>query len=282
MDTVWFEDLSSVHLADRLERAFGAAGSLRTWSNSRGLQPLYLRAMSAARGLTHVVALFSLIAGVAGCGEVVGQPGAVLPAHTQSFPIEPASPLRAGVDAMTGLQQRPMRPPTLAPNASQPPRSLPAGCARTAPCATCTASSMTDLGSLAPNYGAGVGPAYLSGQVSWYSAGQVAVLMVDSRYSGPLLVRPFQLEGEGTSAVTLADLPSSDVIKQEPRVAVVPALHTPGGGLYLRPVAPTSSWREWNGLLSTDSPGCFGLQVDGDVFTEFILIVVNPGKPPGG
>lgn len=141
---------------------------------------------------------------------------------------------------------------------------------------------MTDLGSLAPNYGAGVGPAYLSGQVSWYSAGQVAVLMVDSRYSGPLLVRPFQLEGEGTSAVTLADLPSSDVIKQEPRVAVVPALHTPGGGLYLRPVAPTSSWREWNGLLSTDSPGCFGLQVDGDVFTEFILIVVNPGKPPGG
>ena len=141
---------------------------------------------------------------------------------------------------------------------------------------------MTDLGPLAPNYGAGVGPTYLSGQDSWYSAGQVAILMVDSHYSGPLLVRPFQLGGDGKSTVTLADLPSTDVIKQEPRVAVVPALHTTGGGLYLGAVTPTSFWREWNGLLSTDSPGCFGLQVDGDVFTEFILFVVNPGNPPGG
>ena len=238
--------------------------------------------MSAARSVTHFVALVSFTAGVAGCGQVVGQPGAVLPAHTQSFPTELASSLPAGVDAMTGLQQRPMRPPTLAPNASKPPRSLPAGCASTAPCATCTASSMADLSRLAPNYGAGVGPAYLSGQGSWYSAAQVAILMVDSRYSGPLLVRPFQLGGDGKSTVTLADLPSFDVIKQEPRVAVVPALHTPGGGLYLGAVAPTSFWRAWNGLVSTDSPGCFGLQVDGDVFTEFILFVVNPGTSPGG
>ena len=228
------------------------------------------------------MALVSLIAGVAGCGEVVGQPGAVRPAHTQSFPTEPASPLPAGADPMTALQQRPMRPPTVAPHASQPPGSAPAGCASTAPCETCTASSIVDLGSLTPNYGAGVGPAYMSGQDSWYSGGQVIVLMVDSRYSGPLLVRSFQVGGDGKSTVTLADLPSSDVIKQEPRVAVVPALHTTGGGLYLGAVAPTSFWREWSGLLSTDSPGCFGLQVDGDLFTEFILFVVNPGVSPGG
>ena len=143
---------------------------------------------------------------------------------------------------------------------------------------------MTDLGSLAPNYGAGVGPAYLSGQFSWYASvvAQGTIIMVDSKYSGPLLVRPFQLAGDGKSTVTLADLPSTDVIKQEPRVAVVPALHTTGGGVYLDAVAPTSFWREWNGVLSTDSPGCFGLQVDGDVFTEFILFVVNPGTSPGG
>ena len=226
--------------------------------------------------------MVGLAAGLAGCGQVVGEyPGALRPAHTQSFPTEPASPLPAGVDAQTGLQQRPMRPPALAPNAAPPPRSAQPGCASTAPCETCTASSIVDLGSLAPNYGAGVGPAYLSGQDSWYSAGEVAVLMVDSKYSGPLLVRPFQLGGDGTSTVTLADLPSTDVIKQEPRVAVVPAIHTTGGGLYFGAVAPTSSWREWNGLLSTDSPGCFGLQVDGDVFTEFILFAVNPGIPPG-
>ena len=238
--------------------------------------------MSAARGLTHVVALLSVIVGVAGCGEVVGRPGPVLPAHTQSFPIEPASQLPAGVDAMTGLQQRPIRPPTLAPNASKAPGSLPPGCTSTAPCATCTASSIVDLGSLTPNYGAGVGPAYMSGQDSWYSGGQVIVLMVDSRYSGPLLVRSFQVGGDGKSTVTLGDLPSSVLIKQEPRVALFPALHTTGGGLYLGAVAPTSFWREWSGLLSTDSPGCFGLQIDGDVFTEFILFVVNPGTPPAG
>jgi hypothetical protein len=266
----------------------GASGSLRTGSNPTGSQPLHLQAMSAARSVTHFVALVNLAACLAGCGEAVGYPAAVPPAHTQSFPTEPASPLPAGVDAMTGLLQRPMRPPAPAPHASQPPPSALAGCASTAPCETCTASSIADLGSLAPNYGAGVGPAYLSGQDSWYSSGQVAILMVDSRYSGPLLVRAFQLGDERNATVTLADFPSPDpstglpVIKQEPRVAVVPALHTTGGGLYLGAVAPTSFWRAWYGLLSTDSPGCFGLQVDGDVFTEFILFVVNPGTSPGG
>jgi hypothetical protein len=251
-------------------------------SNSTGLQPLCLQAMSAARSLTHFVALVSLTAGVACCGEVVGQPGPVMPAHAQSFPNEPASPLATGVDAMTALQQRPMRPPIVAPHSPEPSRSLPPGCAVTAPCETCTASDTVDLGSITPNYGAGVGPAYLSGQDSWYSAGQVVVLMVDSKYFGPLLVRPFQLGGDGKSTVTLADLLPTDVIKQGPRVTVVPALHTTGGGLYLDAVAPTSFWREWTGVLGTDSGGCFGLQVDGDVFTEFILFVVNPGTPPGG
>jgi hypothetical protein len=252
------------------------------WRNSTRWQPLYWQAMSAARIVTHFVALVSLTAGVAGCGGVVGQPGPIQPAHTRSFPTEPASPLPAGVDAMTGLEQRPIRPPAVPPNAAEPSASRPPGCANTAPCQICTASSIVDLGSLAPNYGAGVGPVYLSGQDSWYSAGQVAVLIVASKYSGPLLVRPFQLGGDGKSTVTLADLPSTDVVKQEPRVAVVPALHTTGGGLYLAAVAPTSSWREWDGVLSSDSPGCFGLQVDGDVFTEFILFVVNPGTSPGG
>src|SRR5256886_16410780 len=175
---------------------------------------------------------------------------------------------------MTGLQQRPMRPPTLAPNAPQPPHSAPAGCASTAPCETCTASAMADLGSLAPNYGAGVGPAYLSGRDSWYSGEQVAILMVDSKYSGPLLVRAFQLGGNGKSTVTLADFPSPDpstglpVIKQEPRVAVVPAPHTPGGGLYLGAGAPPPSWRAWNGFRSPHTPEGYGLQGAAAGFTE--------------
>jgi hypothetical protein len=228
---------------------------------------LYLQAMSVARIVTHSVAVVSLAAGLAGCGEV-GYPGAVPPTHTQSYRSESASPLPVGVDGMTGLQQRPMRPPVAATNG------------------ICSVSSTNNLGAVAPNYGAGVGPVYLSGQDSWYSAGQVAVLMVDSKYSGPLLVRPFQLGGNGKSTVTLADpsWPDNGTTDKERQhgVAVVPAVRTTEGGLYLGAVAPTSFARAWFGLLSTDSPGCFGLQVDGDVFTEFIVFMVNPGTPPPG
>src|SRR6266852_4239574 len=98
----------------------------------------------------------------------------------------------------------------------------------TLPNETRTASSIADLGSKAPNYGAGVGPVYMSGQDSWYSGGQVTILMVDSKYSGPLLVRAFQLGGNGKSTVTLADFPSTDIAnaadkERQHGVAVVPA-----------------------------------------------------------
>ena len=223
--------------------------------------------MSAARSVTHVVALVSLAAGLAGCGEV-GYHGAIPPAHSRPFPTEAASPLPAGVDPMAGLRQRPMRPPTLAPYE------------------TCAASVTNDLGGVSPNYGAGSGPAYLSGQNSWYSGGQAAFLMVDSRYSGPLLVRPFQLRGDGKSTVTLAGSPTVNANAADKErshgVALVPAVHTTEGGLYFGAVAPSSFWRGWLGQLSTDNPGCFGFQVDGDVFTEFIVFEVNPGNAPPG
>jgi hypothetical protein len=214
------------------------------------------------------VSLVSLTVGVAGCGEV-GQPGALPPAHTQVFPTVAASRLPAGVDALTGLQQRPMRPPALGPNG------------------TCSVSSTADLGAAAPNYGAGVGPVYLSGQDSWYARGQATILMVDSKYSGPLLVRTFELGGDGKATVTLADEPSSATANTADKesqhgVSVVPALHTTGGGLYLGPVARTSDWRAWLGSLSANGPRCFGLQVDGDDFTEFIVLTINPGNPPLG
>src|SRR5438270_6427762 len=113
--------------------------------------------MSMARCVAHFVALVSLVAGLAGCGEVVGYRGALPPAHTRSFPTETASPPPPGVDALTALQQRPIRPPTLASGEA------------------CFASSISDLGGVAPNYGAGVGPIYLSGQNTWYSGGPAAI-----------------------------------------------------------------------------------------------------------
>ena len=47
-----------------------------------------------------------------------------------------------------------------------------------------------------------------------------SVVVVDSQYSGPLLVRAFQLGGNGKSTVTLADFPSPGNIKTEHGVAL--------------------------------------------------------------
>jgi hypothetical protein len=142
-----------------------------------------------------------------------------------------------------------------------------------------------DLGAAAPNYTFGGGPVDMSGQSSWYSRGQTAILTVDATYSGPLLVRGFQLNGQGTSTVTLAELAmpvwTADKEKQH-GVDVVPAVHAAGGGLYLQAVVPSSFSRGWFGWLTTDGPGCFGLQVDGDVFTEFIVFSVKAGTAPPG
>ncbi len=216
--------------------------------------------MPGARILARLVVLVSLAAGLAGCGEP--------PDHAQSYGTERASPLPAGIDTMTGLQQRPIRPPALSPDW------------------ICSVSSTADLGAVAPNYGVGEGPVYLSGQDSWYSGGQVAILMIDSRYSGPLLVRPFQFGQEGNSTVTLADFssPNSGMEDKERQhgVAMVPALETTEGGLFIGAIAPSPFWRAAEGRLSTAGRGCFGLQVDGDVFTEFIVFVVKAGMPPPG
>jgi hypothetical protein len=206
-----------------------------------------------------------LAAGLAGCGGTISWRSPD-PTPAQVFTGDlPASSLPTGVDTVTALQARPMRPPTLAPNAK------------------CPASAQADLGAIAPNYGYGVGPVYLSGQTSWYSGGQVTILMADSKYSGPLLVRGFQLSGEGLSAVTLATTAIDPTDKEKQHgVTVVPGLLTDSGGLFLEGVVSSKFWRAWFGRLSTDSPGCFGLQVDGDSFTEFVVFSVQAGIPPPG
>jgi hypothetical protein len=168
-----------------------------------------------------------------------------------------------GADPMAVLRQRPLNLPVLTSTAG------------------CPASSE------APGYGFGVGPVYLSGQSDWYSGGQTAVLMVDSTYTGPLLVRAFQLGGAGTSQITLADLPPTDlsniaVKESQHSVAVVSAVHTPEGGLELQSDLGSPSWRAWFGRLSTSGPGCFALQLDGAAFSEVIVVNVLGGPPPPG
>ncbi|MDQ6719974.1 MAG: hypothetical protein M3077_08075 [Candidatus Dormibacteraeota bacterium] len=151
------------------------------------------------------------------------------------------------------------------------------------------ASGACPVSSQAPNYGFGSGPVYLSGQNDWYSGGQVAVLLVDASYSGPLLIRASPLAGDGASTITLAEenLSTTAVAglaakEQQHSRQLVSATRLAGGELRLAAGEPSSSSREWFGYLSTSGPGCFAVQADGDTFSEVITFSVRPGPAPPG
>jgi hypothetical protein len=167
-----------------------------------------------------------------------------------------------------------------APVPGLPPLKLPVLAAG----ASCPTSPTVSLLGVAPGYGAGEFPAYLSGQSSWYAGGQGAILMVASSYPGSLLIRGGRLDRPGT--ITLAEDGSAGqgtVAKEKLYgVEVVAGLHSGTGALELPAVSSTTFWRGWFGTLSTSGPGCFGLQVDGDGFTKFIVLTVNPGPAPPG
>jgi hypothetical protein len=138
-------------------------------------------------------------------------------------------------------------------------------------------------------FGFGAGPAYLAGQSSWYSGGQAAILMVDPKYSGPLVVRASQSGGDGKSQITLAAeslgptaLAGLVVKERQHGAIVVSAVQTTEGGLELQAVPSSPFWRAWFGRLSTNGPGCFALHVAGTAFTEVIVFAVDAGPAPPG
>ena len=158
----------------------------------------------------------------------------------------------------------------------------------------CSAPGTSDLTSScasSPGNGSGfrAGPAYLSGQSSWYSGGQAAILRVDPKYSGPLQVRASQFGGDGTSHITLAPMDLGPTAlagltdkERQHGTIVVSAVQTTQGALELRAAPPSSLWRAWFGQLSTSGPGCFALHVTGTGFTEDIVFAVQAGSPPPG
>lgn len=115
-----------------------------------------------------------------------------------------------------------------------------------------------------PNYGFGNGPAYLSGQFSWYSnGGQGALILVDPQYTGPLLVRSKRLDG--AASLTFGG----------------EGLTTVGDRVYGLPqTASPPYWGTWFGFLTTDAPGCYGIQFDGTNFSAVVVISVKKGPPP--
>jgi hypothetical protein len=143
--------------------------------------------------------------------------------------------------------------------------------------------------STATNYGVGAGPVYLSGQSSWYAGGQTAVLMVDPKYSGQLLVRASQVGGDGTLGIALVDenldptaLAGLTAKERQHGVTVVSAVQATEGDLELQAGPSSPLWRAWFGQLSTGGAGCFAIQADGTGFTEVMVFSVHAGPAPPG
>ena len=143
-------------------------------------------------------------------------------------------------------------------------------------------------GSVAPNYGFGSGPAYLSGQTDWYSGGQAAILMVDPKYSGPLSINAYPLGSDSTSKITLdqenlsPDSLAGLAEKERQHSVQVVFAQSRAGSLELAAVTPSQLWRGWFGHLSTTGPGCYAIEAKGTSFSEVIVIPVQGGSPPPG
>jgi hypothetical protein len=188
--------------------------------------------------------------------------------------IAPAGPCVPGVFAGVAPTALPAAP-TPSPSPSPPVvdwstlTSKPLQLDQLAAGAPCPVSSSKDIpvkgrSSKWPNYGFGNGPAYLSGQFNWYSnGGQGALILVDPQYTGPLLVRSKRLDGAGS--LTFGG----------------EGLTTVGDGVYGLPQTGSSPyWGTWFGFLTTDAPGCYGIQFDGTNFSGVVVISVKKGPPP--
>jgi hypothetical protein len=128
------------------------------------------------------------------------------------------------------------------------------------PGSRCPVSAQQDFatqpGNKLPGYGYGPGPVFLSGQTQWFS-GVYALILVSPAYSGKVVVRGHQLDG--TNGMPFRGQQGD-------------------GNVTLAPGSP-GQWRQSDAVVS-GAPGCYGLQVDGDNFSEIIVFSVNGGTPP--
>jgi hypothetical protein len=130
------------------------------------------------------------------------------------------------------------------------------------PGSTCPVSAQQDFanppGNKLPGYGFGPGPVFLSGQTQWFS-GVYAGILVSPAYSGKVVVRGHQLDGTNG----------------------MPFRGQSGDGNITIAPGSAGQWRQSDTVVS-GAPGCYGLQVDGDTFSEIIVFSVTGGTPPPG
>lgn len=128
------------------------------------------------------------------------------------------------------------------------------------PGSACPVSAQQDFasppGNKLPGYGFGPGPVFLSGQTEWFS-GEYASILVSPAYSGRVVVRGHQLDG--TSGIPFRGQQGDGKITVAPGTA--------------------GQWRQSDAIVS-GAPGCYGLQIDGEGFSEIIVFRVTGGTPP--
>jgi hypothetical protein len=219
------------------------------WSQSAGLRSFAVTGGLAAPTGYQFTSLTYLPAGACVPGVFVGTKASPLPAATSPSP-SPTPP----VINWSILQARPLHLDQLSPGTACP--------------VSGTVNNLTVKAQSGkwPNYGFGPGPAYISGQFMWYSAGpQEMLILVDPKYRGPLLIRIRQIDGAGTAQL------SGDGLQ---------ALSD--GSFGLPQTSSPPYWGTWYGPLTPSTPGCYGIQLDGTSFSDVVVIQVEKGPPPPG
>lgn len=114
-----------------------------------------------------------------------------------------------------------------------------------------------------PSYGYGKGPVYLSGQNSWFAAGQETLFLIDSAYTGAVRISG-QLAGSAAVAPIFigSEVSGPDIV-------------IPSGS-----VSPY--WRFWDGQMSFAEPGCYTLTFQRKGADDAVTLYVHSGSPPPG
>jgi len=182
------------------------------------------------------------------------------------------------------LRQRPLRPPGAGSSTTCP--SMPAH--QDVQVVVATGLDPGKPPPHGPFDGYGVGPVYLTGQITFYpGAWDLGLWFVKPPYAGPLVIRgrevkgtaratfSQQLDGRATPVGSTPGAPVSMVSGFGQPAPFYSELDFPAEG-----TAPY--WRAYFAETHYDVGGCYAIQVDGSTFTEtFLLEVPNAARPPG-
>ncbi len=90
--------------------------------------------------------------------------------------------------------------------------------------------------------------------------GQKSPMLVSPAYHGPILIRAWRLDGDGEARLSITNERAAE-------------LRIPDGKLRNRAVA--GGWRGFPSALSVSDPGCYAWQIDGQTFSEVIVVRVR-------